>query len=148
MSATHLNLYYHIIFSTKERRTCIHESWVDRLHEYLGGIIRGQGGVAEEVGGVSDHVHILVGLKATHCLSEIMRQLKSNSSGWIRNNIERRFWGWQDGYGAFTVSNWDIKKIRRYIREQKIHHRKNSFKSEYLNLLRECGIKFDEKYLW
>lgn len=148
MPSTHTSLYCHIIFSTKDRYPCISESWEKRLYEYLGGIIRQLGGVAETIGGTSDHVHILISLKATHNVAEIMRKLKSNSSKWIHDSIDLSFWGWQEGYGAFTVSRSDIENVKMYIRNQKAHHCRTSFKEEYMNLLREWGIDFDERYLW
>jgi putative transposase len=148
MPATHLSLYYHIIFSTKTRHPGIHHSWERRLYEYFGGIIRKLDGVTEEIGGTSDHVHILTSLKGNHSLSEIMRKIKSNSSKWIHNNIDKGFRGWQDGYGAFTISSRNIETARKYIRGQKEHHRQTSFKEEYINFLRQNGIEFDEKYLW
>ena len=148
MPATHLSLYYHIIFSTKGRRSCIREIWERRFYEYLGGIIHGLQGVPIQIGGTSDHIHILVRLIATHSLSDVLRKIKSNSSKWIHSCIDERFCGWQEGYGAFTVSRRDIEEVRKYIRGQKEHHRKTLFKEEYINLLRTSGIEFDEKYLW
>ena len=148
MPATHLSLYYHLIFCTKRHSPCIHESWEGRLYEYLGGIIRKLSGATEEIGGTSDHVHILASFKGNYSLSEIMRDIKANSSKWLHRSIDNRFWGWQDGYGAFTVSRRDIEATRRYIREQKEHHRKTSFKDEYINILQQCGIAYDERYLW
>jgi REP element-mobilizing transposase RayT len=148
MPATHLSLYYHLIFSTKGRRCWINECWEERLYSYLGGILRRLGAVAEEIGGAVDHVHIMAGLKATHCLAEVMRDIKAISSGWVHSAIGIRLFQWQDGYGAFTVSNSDVEAMRRYIRGQKEHHRKRTFQEEYLDLLRQSGIEFDERYLW
>jgi putative transposase len=110
--------------------------------------MRKLGGVAKIVGGTADHVHMLVGLKATHNLADVMKQVKANSSKWIRDCIDRSFWGWQDGYGAFSVSHWDIEKIKGYIQRQKEHHSQTSFKDEYMRFLRESGVEFDERYLW
>ena len=148
MSSTHLSLYYHLIFSTKGRRAWIHESWQDRLQGYLGGTLRSLGGVAAAIGGTADHEHILASLKATHCLADIMREIKSSSSAWIHKDIGNRFFGWQDGYGAFTVCSSEIDAVRGYIMGQKEHHRKVTFQEEYLRLLRQSGIDFDERYLW
>ena len=148
MPATHCSLYYHLIFSTKGRQLSIRESWEKRLHEYMGGIIRNLGGVAEEIGGASDHIHILASLKGNCSLSEIMGKVKANSSRWVHSEIDQRFRGWQDGYGAFTVSAREIEGVRKYIQGQKTHHYKASFQEEYINFLKECGVEFDEKYLW
>ena len=148
MTSTHLSLQYHLIFSTKERRRWIKESWQERLHSYLGGILRGLGGVAEDVGGTDDHVHILASLNATHCLADVMREIKSNSSKWVHRIIGVGLFAWQDGYGAFTVSRSEVEAIKRYIRGQREHHRKKTFQEEYLELLQQSSIEFDEKYLW
>ena len=148
MSSTHINLLYHLVFSTKRRHAWIRECWQERLYSYLGGILRSLGGVAESIGGADDHVHILASLNATHCLAEIVRELKSSSSKWVHAVIGVVSFGWQDGYGAFTISRSEVEWIRRYIREQREHHRRKTFQEEYLELLRQSGIDFDERYLW
>ena len=148
MSSTHLCLYYHIVFSTKLRRSWLGESWQERLRCYLGGILRGLKGVAEEIGGTGDHVHILASLGATHCLADVVRDLKSCSSKWVHEAIGNTLFGWQDGYGAFTVGKSRIEGIKRYVRSQKEHHRKKTFQEEYLDLLRDSGIDFDKRFLW
>ena len=99
-------------------------------------------------GGDEDHVHILASLKTTHCVAGIARDVKSNSSGWVHNAIGIGSFEWQDGYGAYTVSHSDVDTVRKYIQQQKEHHKKKTFQEEYLDLLRESGIEFDEKYLW
>ena len=104
MSSTHLSLHYHIVFSTKNREPLITTEWRERLHAYLGGIIRDLGGVPECVGGIADHVHLLIGLKATHRLCDVLRDLKHSSSKWAHETIGIKEFGWQDGYGAFVDS--------------------------------------------
>ena len=148
MSSTHLCLYYHFVFSTKGRRAWIHPSWQERLHAYLGGTIRSLGGVAEAVGGVDDHAHILASLRATHRVADVLREIKSGSSAWIHDVIGSRFFRWQDGYGAFTVCHSDVVTVRHYITTQREHHRKVTFQEEYVSLLKQSGIDFDERYLW
>jgi REP element-mobilizing transposase RayT len=101
MPSTHLSLHYHIVFGTKNHEPIIQPSWRGKLHAYLGGIIRTANGIAESVGGVSDHVHLLIGLRATHCLADVLRELKSVSFGWIRDEIGVRNFAWQEGYGGF-----------------------------------------------
>jgi REP element-mobilizing transposase RayT len=149
MSSTHLDLNYHLVFSTKIRHPWIKQSWAPRLYSYLGGILRENDGVAGAIGGSPDHVHLLAGLKASRSLSEIMRDLKSDSSSWIHRTIDgcRRF-QWQDGYGAFTVGRGEIELVRAYINDQKEHHRKKTFQEEYVALLKASGVNFDERYLW
>ena len=117
------------------------------MHAYLGGIIRAADGVAESIGGVSDHVHLLVGLRATHRLADVLRELKSVSSGWAHEEIGLGNFAWQEGYGAFTVSASQREEIRRYIDQQEKHHRTRTFREEYLELLRRSGVEFDMRYV-
>ena len=110
--------------------------------------IRTANGIAESIGGVSDHVHLLIGLRATHRLADVMRELKAVSSGWVHNNkIRMGGFAWQEGYGAFTVSASQREAVRQYIEQQPEHHRTRTFREEYLELLRRSGVEFDEHYL-
>ncbi len=148
MPSTHVSLYYHIVFSTKARRPYINESWEGRLHRYLGGVLRGLDGVAIEIGGVSDHVHLLASLGACHRLADVLRDLKSDSSKWVHQVIGNPLFGWQDGYGAFSIGASQVEPTRQYIRGQREHHRKKTFQEEYRDLLIASGIEFDERFLW
>jgi putative transposase len=147
MASTHVSLHYHLIFSTKNRERLIHLDWENRLHEFLGGAVRTLDGIAEQVGGTDDHVHLLVGLKATHCLADVLREIKASSSGWIKENFRRDF-QWQEGYGAFTVSPSAREEVVRYIQQQREHHRRRTFKDEYLEFLVKTGVEFKEEFLW
>ncbi len=148
MPSTHLSLQYHLVFSTKQRRPWIAETWEDRLHAFLGGAVRTLGGVALSVGGIPDHVHLLATLRATHCLEDVLQDIKASSSPWVHQEIRLRSFSWQEGYGAFTVSASQVPAVKRYIARQREHHRKKSFQEEYLELLRRSGVEFDERYLW
>ena len=149
MSRTYSNLLYHLVFSTKDRIPLISPSFRDDLHSYLGGIVRDLGGIPLEIGGVADHVHLLVKLKPTAALSDVMRELKAGSSKWINENkMKLRKFGWQDGYAAFSVSKSQAPRVRAYISNQEEHHRRVGFKEEFLALLQRNGIEYDEKYLW
>jgi REP element-mobilizing transposase RayT len=147
MPSTHLSLHDHIIFSTKGRRRIIAETWRADLHAYIGGIVRDIGAVAGCIGGPGDHVHALVGLKATHLLADVVRQMKRGSSAWIHQHGVSKF-AWQEGYGAFTVSPSQWSRVQRYIANQIEHHRTKTFEEEYVELLRLSRVEFDEKYLW
>jgi putative transposase len=147
MSSPHLSLHYHIVFGTKNHEPMIQAAWRDKLHAYLGGIIRTADGIAESIGGVSDHVHLLIGLLATHRLADVLRELKTVSSGWVHNEIGVRGFAWQEGYGAFTVSASQRGALRRYIEQQEEHHRTRTFREEYLDLLRRSGVEFDDRYV-
>lgn len=148
MPSTHLSLHYHVVFSTKERQPVIAPEWRDRLHAYLGGIVRNLDGVAESVGGVADHVHLLLGLRATHCLADLVRDVKSVSSRWVHEEIPLASFAWQEGYGAFTVSASQREMVSDYIRRQEEHHRRRTFQEEYRALLQRAGVEFDERFLW
>lgn len=146
MASTYLSLHYHLVFSTKDRRPLIHSRWRRECHQYLGGTVRGLGGIAEDIDGIDDHVHLLVGLKATHCLASFMRELKKASSIWAKEKYEPRF-GWQDGYAAFTVSGGDRARVREYIRTQEQHHQQINFTAELIQLLESHNVDYDSKYL-
>ena len=148
MPQSYVNLIYHIVFSTKDRTPLITGDCQTRLHEYLGGIIREQGGIPLAINGTQDHVHLLVKLRQDQALSEMIREFKASASGWIHRNFHGlRSFAWQNGYGAFTVSTSQIEIVQRYIANQKIHHQTQSFKDEYIELLRLHRVEFDEKFL-
>ena len=148
MSSTHLSLHYHIIFSTKERHASIGGDWRERLHAFLGGCIKTLGGVPEAIGGTSDHLQVLIGLRATHRLADVVKEIKVASSKWIHDELNHKLFGWQNGYGAFTVSVLQIDNVRNYILNQEQHHRKKSFQDEYVEILKQANIDYDERYLW
>lgn len=148
MPSTHLSLHYHIVFSTKERRKTIPQKWRERLHAYTGGIVQNIGGLAEAIGGVEDHIHLLIGLRATHCLADVVRDVKSNSSRWVRDEADDKSFAWQEGYGAFTVSAQLTTQVREYIVNQEKHHHIRSFQEEYVDFLKRGMVEYDERYLW
>lgn len=147
MPSTFVSLNYHIVFSTKGRVPQISQSWETRLHEYLGGTIKGLGGFSLQVGGIEDHVHLLFGLKATHCLSDVMRELKRTSSIWVHTEIGEKRFEWQEGYAAFTISPSACQAVRAYIQNQREHHRQATFHEELVDLLQRAGIEYDDRYL-
>lgn len=147
MATTYLSLHYHIIFSTKHRQTLIAPDWRPRMHEYLGGTINGLGGITQCVGGTADHVHLLIGLKATHTLADVLRELKKASSAWAHNEIGLGEFTWQEGYAAFTVGATSRDGVRSYITNQETHHQTKSFLDELVELLNKAGVKYDPRYL-
>lgn len=149
MASTYTNLLYHLVFSTKHRQAFITSELQDELYRYVGGIVRGEGGTLLEIGGVEDHVHLLVKFKPDQSVSRMLQLIKGNSSKWVneRPGREARF-AWQTGYGAFTVSESQAPSVRQYIQRQPEHHRTRSFQDEYLDLLKKHGIEYDERYLW
>jgi len=148
MPSTHTSLHYHVVFSTKNRESTIGSQVRADLHAYLGGIVRGMKGVAYAAGGTNDHVHVFMGLKATHCLADVMRELKADSSKWLKTEKGVHSFSWQEGYGAFTVSAPDLAKVKRYVQNQEEHHRVKTFKEEYVAMLERGLVEYDDKYLW
>jgi REP element-mobilizing transposase RayT len=148
MPATHLSLHFHIVFSTKDRHPFIADEWRARLHEYLGGLVRAADGIPEAVGGTADHVHLLVGLRATHLLAAFVQDIKQTSSRWVHETIGVKNFAWQPGYGAFTVSVSNGDAVKEYIADQVEHHRTKKFQEEYVAFLQKHGVEYDEKYLW
>ena len=146
MGSTFFSLHYHIVFSTRDRRPFISREWRPRFHSYLGGIVRGMNGVPEIVGGVEDHVHLLASLRPIHCIADVLRDLKKESTNWVKENFDRRF-AWQEGYAAFTVSPSATGSVRNYIANQEAHHGKQPFVDELRELLGKAGIEYEEKYL-
>jgi REP element-mobilizing transposase RayT len=148
MGSTLSNLAYHVIFSTKDREPIIIQEIRDELYRYMGGIVKGEDGVVLQIGGLPNHIHMVIKLKPIHALSEIMKKVKAKSSKWINEqNLMGRF-AWQEGYGAFTVSESQIPAVIQYVREQEDHHRSLSFKDEFILILKKHRLEYDERYLW
>jgi putative transposase len=148
MSDTFTNLLVHVVFSTKHRASLLQEPLRERLYEYIGGILRSEGGTLLEIGGMPDHVHLLVRIKADHSVSTMAKEIKANSSKWVHRTFpEHKAFAWQTGYGAFSVSESQVAAVRRYIRSQAEHHARLSFKDELIALLRRHRIEFEERYL-
>ena len=149
MPHSHSRLLTHIIFSTKDRKPLIDSAFESRLFAYIGGIVRQLGGILVIANGVDDHVHLLIELPASIGVAESVRKIKANSTLWIHQSFADRseFW-WQRGYAALSVSNSNVRAVARYIERQKAHHKKASFRDEFLQLLRRHDISPDERYLW
>ncbi|CAG1022394.1 hypothetical protein MTYM_01685 [Methylococcales bacterium] len=149
MANTYTALNYHVIFSTKNREPWLRQEFEQRIWEYLGGIARHNGMTALCVGGVEDHIHILLRIPPALSVSKAMQLLKGGSSHWIHDTFpELVGFGWQDGYGAFTVSQSAMKDTKRYIQRQREHHQSRTFKNEYIAFLRKYEVEYDERYLW
>jgi putative transposase len=146
---SYISSYFHCVFSTKERRPLISPSLQERLWPYLGGIARQNQMQAIEIGGVMDHVHILLSLPSTLALAKALQLIKGGSSKWVHETFpEHRLFGWQVKYGAFSVSVSQLDKTMQYIQTQPEHHRKMTFQEEFLALLKKHRIAYDERYLW
>jgi REP element-mobilizing transposase RayT len=135
------------VFSTKNREPLIDDAWRPDLHAYIGGIVRNRKGDLLAAGGIPDHVHLLVRIPADWAVSDFVRDIKAVSSGW-RHDLGDTDFRWQNGYGAFTVSVSMIETVTGYINRQPEHHRTQTFRDEYVELLRKHEIEYDERYMW
>ena len=148
MSDFYTNLLYHIVFSTKDRRPLITPEYEVRLYDYIGGTLRRAGGISLELNGTEDHIHLLAKLRPDRALSDVLRDLKANATGWMHEVFPSlKHFCWQRGYGAFTVSQSNVEEVRRYIARQKEHHRKFSFRDEFIQFLQANGIEYDERFI-
>ncbi len=135
-------------FPQKAAPPLILPAWSERLHAFLGGIVKGLHGVPEAIGGVADHVHLLLSLRPTHCIADVMREIKCVSSRWVHDEIGDCTFEWQEGYGGFTVGAPQCPAVRDYIARQETHHHKQTFQEEYLEFLQRGGVEYDDRYLW
>ena len=144
MASTYLSLNVHVIFSTKDRKPLIAKNWQGELHSYLGGTIRGLGASTLAIGGVEDHVHLLLGIRAVQPIADIVREIKKSSSGWAAQRAPG--FAWQSGYGAFSVGHGELNRIKTYIANQEEHHKTVSSQDEFRAILEEFGIEIDERF--
>jgi len=143
-----MGLIVHVIFSTKNREPFITHEIEPELFAYLGGILKNHESRLFEAGGTVDHVHLLISQSKNVSLSSLMKDVKKDSSSWIKTKgIQFQSFHWQDGYGAFSIRETDIRDLK-YIAGQKEHHRKRTFQEEVISFLEDYGIAYDERYLW
>lgn len=149
MAGTFSQIYIQYVFTVKGRHNLLQKPWRDEVFKYIAGIIKAKGQKPIIVSGVADHIHVFVGLKPSMNVSDLVRDIKNNSSkfineqGWINGHFS-----WQEGYGAFSYAHSQIENVYQYILNQEEHHRKKTFKEEYLDFLQKFEIVYDEKYLF
>ena len=149
MSQSLSNILVHIIFSTKERRPFILPEISETLYNYIAAIARSFESHVHEIGGIEDHLHLLLTLPRTIPLSKLVEEIKKNSSKWIKTKGSfYSDFSWQNGYGAFSIGQSNFEAVQKYIQNQKEHHKKVSFQDEYRNFLKNYKISYDEKYVW
>jgi REP element-mobilizing transposase RayT len=149
LSHTFVNALLHCVFSTKGRRRLITADLQERLWPFLGGIAREQGFKALAIGGVEDHVHLLLSLPATLPIAKAIQLVKGASSKWVHDTFPKhRDFAWQEGYGAFSIGVSQVDATTKYIRSQPEHHRKATFQEEFRMFLKRHGIEYDERYVW
>jgi REP element-mobilizing transposase RayT len=147
--STYTNILYQIVFGTKYRKHILTKDARDQLYAYMAGVIRNKNCFVHIINGVEDHVHILIDLHPSVSLSSLVKDIKVSSSLYIKENkLFPEFIGWQRGYGAFTYSTKEKERVINYIKRQEEHHRRKSFYKEYVALLMENQIQFEEKYLF
>ena len=149
MAGTFSQIYIQYVFSVKGRDNMLQNPWRDEVFKYIAGIIKGKNQKPIIVNGVTDHVHIFIGLKPVISISDLVRDIKNNSSNFINSQkfTKGKFF-WQEGYGAFSYSHSQIENVYRYIMNQEEHHKKKTFKDEYIEILQKFEIDYDEKYLF
>ena len=149
MSHSYISSLYHCVWSTKQRRRTILAPLRDRLWPYLGGIARTNGMKSLAVGGVEDHVHILLSLPSTMNVAKALQLIKGGSSKWVHDTFpEHRTFAWQEGYGAFSIGVSQIEETVAYINHQAEHHHQRTFQEEFLAFLEKHHIDYDPRYLW
>lgn len=148
MANTFSQIYLHIIFSVRNREMIIAETWEDSLHKYITGIITNRGHKLLAINGMPDHIHLFIGFKPVESVSDLVRDIKKSSTNFIKEKgyLKGKFY-WQEGYGVFSNSYSQISDVCNYIANQKEHHKKISFKDEYLAILKQYNVEFDEQYV-
>ena len=149
MGSSFSQVYVHIVFHVKNDKIKMRDVDLPRIFQYVGGIINNTEAIPIEIGGVGNHIHILSTLPRTMTISDFVKRIKSNSSKWIKT-IDKHYesFAWQDGYGVFSVSHGVLNTTIKYIQNQKQHHKKRTFKSEYKTILDKHHIQYDEKFVF
>jgi len=142
-------IYIQLVFGVKGRQSLINPQWEEELYKYITGIVQNKDQKMLAINGVSDHIHFLIGMRPSCRLSDLVREIKKASNGFINEKKFSRFkFSWQEGYGAFSYSHSSLDNVIAYIGNQKEHHRKKSFKEEYLKFLKDFDIEFKDEYLF
>ena len=149
MAGTLSQLYIQVVFAVKGRENLIGRHWKDELHRYIAGTIKGKQQKSIIVNGMPDHIHAFIGLRPSLAISDLVREMKNNSTNFINEKkFVRGNFSWQEGYGAFSYSHSHIDKVYNYILNQEQHHKKKSFREEYIGFLKKFQIEYNEKYLF
>lgn len=149
MPNTFTQIYIQIVFAVKNRQSLIHPIWEDKLYQYISGIVQSRNQKMIAINGMPDHIHLFIGFKPSCSLSDLVREIKKSSSLFInQNKLCVTKFNWQEGYGAFSHSQSHISRVYAYVLNQKEHHKKITFKTEYLDFLKKYEIEYNEKYLF
>ena len=149
MAGTFSQIYIQVIFAVKGRENLIGKQWKDELHKYIAGIIKGKEQKSIIVNGMPDHIHAFIGLRPSMAVSDLVRDVKNNSSNFVNEKkLVRGKFSWQDGYGAFSYAHSQIETVYNYILNQEQHHKKKTFREEYIDFLKKFEVEYDERYLF
>lgn len=149
MADTYSRIYIQIIFAVRNRYALIQPSWEHQLYKYITGIIKNKGQKLLSINGTSNHIHILISMKPTCCLSDLVREIKKSSDNFIsENHFTRYHFTWQDGFGAFSCHHSDLTNVIRYIDKQKEHHQKIAFRDEYIDFMEKQEIELKNEYFF
>ena len=149
MAGMFSQIYIQVVFAVKGRENFIHKEWKDELNKYIAGIIKGKEQKPIIVNGMADHIHAFVGLRPAMAISDLVRDIKNNSSNFVNDKkLAKGKFAWQEGYGAFSYSHSHIQNVYNYILNQEEHHRQKTFREEYIDFLKRFGIEYREKYLF
>ncbi|MEX0996541.1 MAG: IS200/IS605 family transposase [Flavobacteriaceae bacterium] len=149
MANTYTQIHIHFVFAVKFRNALVRPSFKDELYKYITGVIQNNNHKLLAINGMPDHIHILIGLRPSQSISDLMQEVKANSSRWINQKgfLKCKF-EWQEGYGAFSYSKSQLKKVILYIENQEKHHKKKTFLEEYEDILKKFEVEYEEKYLF
>jgi len=149
MAGTFSQIYIQVVFAVKGRENLISKQWKDELHKYMAGIIKGKEQKSIIVNGMPDHIHAFIGFRPSMAISDLVRDIKNNSSNFINDKklVKGKF-SWQEGYGAFSYSHSHIQNVYQYILNQEEHHKKKTFREEYIDFLKKFEVEYNEKYLF
>ena len=148
MANTYTQLYIQFVFAVQNRRSLIKNEWKDELYKYITGIVQNNKHKLIAINGVANHIHIFIGYQPHQLIPDLLQDIKGSSSGWInQKGFTTSKFNWQEGYGAFSYSHSQIDRVVKYIMNQEQHHKKKTFKAEYLELLNKFNIEFDERYI-
>jgi len=149
MAGTFSQIYIQVVFAVQNRECMIHATWEQELYKYISGIVRNKEQKMLAINGMPDHIHFFIGMKPSCCLSDLVREVKKSSTEFIKEKkFSKSKFNWQEGYGAFSYSHSHIDSVVKYIMNQKEHHRKLTFREEYLDFLKKFEIEFKEDYLF
>jgi REP element-mobilizing transposase RayT len=148
MANTYTQLHHQFVFATKFREHAIHPSWKEELHKYITSLVQTRDHKMLQINTMPDHLHMLIGMRPKQSISSLIQIVKSESSTWIKERGFARGFAWQDGFGAFSYAKKDIGNVILYIQQQEEHHRKIKFRDEYIHMLNEAEIPYEDKYLF